>query len=220
MHVTDDVYIFARLYSTTVSPIPPPTIRSCLHSVHHTAISHTTPLYRSLYGAIRYASNRTLQNEFNPETSARGGETWCPCISCGLQTFRRRVSGGTLKSHTGLTPGQLKRLEEDDLIPLYRAYLATHQTYVEAGRAGYDHFWEYKTANPNLEGIFDEVPETVDPSLKRLRAESVVMSAGSSSQVVRQGARSKRRRTDADDHGNIEVNNHITATTLNYFLLS
>lgn len=203
-----------------MSPIHSPTIRSCLYSADHAALSHTTPLYRSLYGAIRYASNRTLQNEPNPETSAKDGETWCPCISCGLQTFRRRVSGGTLKSHTGLTPGQLKRLEEDDLIPLYRAYLATHQTYVEDGRAGYDHFWEYKTANPNLEGIFDEVPETVDPSLKRLRAESVVTSAGSSSQVVRQGARSKRRRTNADNPVNIEVSNYITRTTLNYSSLS
>lgn len=116
----------------------------------------------------------------------------------------------TLKNHTSLSPGQLVCLVKDEMIPLYRAYLAAHPAEVMAGRAGYNQFWKYKEANPNLVGIYGEVPDTVGTSLKWLRAESVTVFAGSSSQVVHQAERSKQRRMGVDEQGGIQEVHEVT----------
>lgn len=144
-------------------------------------------------------SSRSLPTKSDRSTSsAAPGELWCPCLRCSTEAYRKKVTRNTLLSHTGLRPGDLKRLEEGDEIGLFQAYLAARIDALDVPQAPYQEYREFIWIHPNITPITDEIPPNIDATLKRARALSSLSVPGSSSDSMPTTAGSKRRRVDTE----------------------
>ena len=118
------------------------------------------------------------KDDNDPYKSAKEGETWCPCISCSIETYHKKVTRPTLRSHTGLRQSELFALEEGGEIDLYRGYLAAHPGFPARSEVSFSHYQEYIKSHPEVVRINEESPQShVLNTLKRARAESNVVAS-------------------------------------------
>lgn len=156
--------------------------------------------------SLRLMSSQTLLKDIDwSDESAGPDETWCPCLNCSTQVYRRRISRNTLLNHTGLRPRELKQLEQEGEIGLFRAYLAANPHAIETKVASMGHYTQFLRSHPNLTPLLDEIPSGVDTRLKRGRAQSTAPISGPSSGVAAGDTGAKRRRVGAGSEHESEV---------------